>query len=170
MPPRRRRRQNAWRIASSACRIARARGRSSRAGSPRDRRRPGGRSLVPDAAAPAACRRARSLRWNPPRTRFAPSFHHSGSASSNSQRRSAAASLTTSRIWLPSIDVASGNGCPGVRQSSFAALARRALWSQQAPAAGSLVAGSVCHSKLLAFFSFYTVRTASAAQAAARRL
>src|SRR5262245_22496913 len=34
--------------------------------------------------------------WKPPPTRSAPSFHHSGSATSNSQRLSAAASLATS--------------------------------------------------------------------------
>ena len=46
----------------------------------------------------ASGRPSRSIAsWKPPRTRSAPSFHHSGSATSNSQRLSAAApSLATS--------------------------------------------------------------------------
>src|SRR5262245_23924042 len=84
--------------------------------------------------------------WNPPRTWSAPSFHHSGNASSNSQRRSAAASLTTSRIGPLPIDVAFGNNCPGVRQSSFAG----------ARAQGAVDAAGPCFRRLLLQEAFVT--------------
>ena len=49
------------------------------------------------APRPLARRPSRSIAsWKPPRTRSPPTCHHSGSATSNSQRRSAAASLAKS--------------------------------------------------------------------------
>src|SRR5262249_32557546 len=87
----------------------------------------------------ARCGRASGLpsrpiaSWKPPPTRSAPSFHHSGSATSNSQRLSAAASLATSLM-----PAASGGEGP---RSSPSGIGR------------SLLAGG-----LLAFFVLYCTK------------
>src|SRR5262249_22654417 len=83
--------------------------------------------------------RARGLRsrpiasWKRPPTRSAPCFHHSASATSNSQRLSAAASLATSLMSAAS----GGEG----------------LWSSPSGKGRSLLAGG-----LLAFFVLYCTK------------
>src|SRR5260221_4101972 len=77
----------------------------------------------------ARCGRASGLpsrpiaSWKPPPTWSAPSFHHSGSATSNSQPLSAAASLATSLMLAASAGEGLRSSPPGSGRSSLAARA-----------------------------------------------
>ena len=146
MRPSRRRSRNARGNSRAHAAPPRARGRSSRAGRPRNRRTPA-RAIdrARDAGRAAGLPSRLIASWNPPWTRSAPTSHHSGSATSNSQRRSAAASVAISLM----------------RPSHERGLARRPHWRQRARD-HDLLEGSW-------HFSFYTARSGVEPSANRRR-